>query len=74
MKRWASCRNQRSLDPDYTRQVHVELNNVTLEEALNHLIETKTLASRNFEHHFVAQDSPAKRKELKQNVIKPLSF
>ena len=60
-------------DPDYTgRQVHVELNNVTLEEALEIIsFETKTfwrpVTSNTI---FVAQDNPAKRKELEQNVIK----
>jgi general secretion pathway protein D len=60
-------------DPDYTpKQVHVELNNVTLEEALSIIsFETKTfwrpVTSNTI---FVAADTPAKRKELEQNVIK----
>ncbi len=60
-------------DPDYVpKQVHVELNNVTLEEALEIIsFETKTFwrpVTPNT--NFVAQDNPAKRKELEQNVIK----
>ena len=60
-------------DPDYTpRQVRIELNGVTLEDALEIIsLETKTfwrpVTSNTI---FVAQDSPAKRKELEQNVIK----
>jgi general secretion pathway protein D len=60
-------------DPDYTpRQVRIELNGVTLEDALGIIsFETKTfwrpVTSNTI---FVAQDSPAKRKELEQNVIK----
>jgi general secretion pathway protein D len=60
-------------DPDYTpRQVRIELNGVTLEDALEIIsFETKTfwrpVTSNTI---FVAQDSPAKRKELEQNVIK----
>ena len=60
-------------DPDYTpRQVHVELNNVTLEEALQIIsFETKTFWRPVTPNTiFVAQDNPAKRKELEQNVIK----
>jgi len=60
-------------DPDYTaRQVHVELNNVTLEEALTIIsFETKTFWRPVTPNTiFVAQDNPAKRKELEQNVIK----
>ena len=60
-------------DPDYTpRQVHVELNNVTLEEALEIIsFETKTFWRPVTPNTiFVAQDNPAKRKELEQNVIK----
>ena len=60
-------------DPDYTaRQVHVELNNVTLEEALMIIsFETKTFWRPVTPNTiFVAQDNPAKRKELEQNVIK----
>ena len=60
-------------DPDYTpRQVRIELNGVTLEDALEIIsFETKTfwrpVTSNTI---FVAQDTPAKRKELEQNVIK----
>ncbi len=60
-------------DPDYTpRQVHVELNNVTLEQALEIIsFETKTFWRPVTPNTiFVAQDTPAKRKELEQNVIK----
>src|SRR6202167_1961149 len=60
-------------DPDYTpRQVHVELNNVTLEEALEIIsFETKTFWRQVTPNTiFVAADTPAKRKELEQNVIK----
>ncbi len=60
-------------DPDYTaRQVHVELNNVTLEEALEILsFETRTFWRPVTPNTiFVAQDNPAKRKELEQQVIK----
>ncbi len=60
-------------DPDYTpRRVAIELNSVTLEEAL-HII---SLESKTFWRPvtpntiFVAQESPAKRKEIEQNVIK----
>jgi general secretion pathway protein D len=60
-------------DPDYTsRRVRIELNGVTLEDALRVVaVETKTfwrpVTSNTI---FVAQDNPAKRKELEQNVIK----
>src|SRR5258708_2188019 len=60
-------------DPDYTpRQVKVELTSVTLEEAL----EITALESKTFWRPvtlntiFVAQDNPAKRKELEQSVLK----
>ena len=60
-------------DPDYTsRNIKVELNGVTLEEAL----EITALESKTFWRPvtsntiFVAQDNPAKRKELEQSVIK----
>src|ERR1035441_1934809 len=59
-------------DPDYTpRQVHIELNNVTLEDALEIIsFETKTFWRPVTPNTiFVAQDNPAKRKELEQNVI-----
>lgn len=60
-------------DPDYTpKQIRVELNGVTLEEAL----EITALESKTFWRPvtpntiFVAQDNPAKRKELEQSVLK----
>jgi general secretion pathway protein D len=60
-------------DPDYTaRLIKVELNGVTLEEAL----EITALESKTFWRPvtantiFVAQDNPAKRKELEQSVLK----
>jgi len=61
------------LDPDYTpRPIKVELNGVTLEEAL----EITALESKTFWRPvtsntiFVAVDNPAKRKELEQSVLK----
>jgi general secretion pathway protein D len=61
------------LDPDYTpRVINVDLNGVTLEEAL----EITALESKTFWRPvtqntiFVAQDNPAKRKELEQSVLK----
>jgi general secretion pathway protein D len=60
-------------DPDYVpKQIKVELNGVTLSEAL----EITALESKTFWRPvtpntiFVAQDSPAKRKELEQSVLK----
>src|ERR1700689_5055711 len=60
-------------DPDYTsRQIRVDLNGVTLEDAL----EITALESKTFWRPvtsntiFVAQDNPAKRKELEQSVLK----
>jgi general secretion pathway protein D len=60
-------------DPDYTsRRITVGLNGVTLEEAL----EITALESKTFWRPvtantiFVAQDNPAKRKELEQSVLK----
>jgi general secretion pathway protein D len=60
-------------DPDYTpRVINVDLNGVTLEEAL----EITALESKTFWRPvtpntiFVATDSPAKRKELEQSVLK----
>lgn len=60
-------------DPDYTsRRVKIELNGVTLEEAL----EIVALESKTFWRPvtpntvFVAQDNPAKRKDIEQSVIK----
>lgn len=60
-------------DPDYTsRKVRIELNGVTLEDALEIVsIQTKTFWRPVTPNTiFVAQDNPAKRKELEQNVIK----
>src|ERR1039458_4412664 len=60
-------------DPDYTpKQVRIELNGVTLEEALSIIsFETKTFWRPVTPNTvFIAQDNPAKRKELEQNVIK----
>jgi general secretion pathway protein D len=60
-------------DPDYTsRRIKVELNGVTLEDALQiAALESKTfwrpVTSNTI---FVAQDNPAKRKELEQSVLK----
>jgi general secretion pathway protein D len=60
-------------DPDFAaRQVNIELNGVTLQEALDLVAaESKTFwkpMTRNT--IFVATDNPAKRKELEENVIK----
>jgi general secretion pathway protein D len=60
-------------DPDYTsRRIKIELNGVTLEEALEIIaMESKTfwrpVTSNTI---FVAADNPGKRKELEQSVIK----
>jgi general secretion pathway protein D len=60
-------------DPDYTsKRIRVDLNGVTLQEAL----EITALESKTFWRPvtpntiFVATDSPAKRKELEQSVIR----
>src|SRR3984885_7149316 len=60
-------------DPDYTpRVINVDLNGVTLQEAL----QITALESKTFWRPvtgntiFVAQDNPAKRKELEQSVLK----
>jgi general secretion pathway protein D len=60
-------------DPDYTsRRIKVELNGVTLQEAL----EITALESKTFWRPvtgntiFIAQDNVAKRKELEQSVLK----
>ena len=61
-------------DPDYTspRRIHVALNGVTLAQAL----EIAALESKTFWRPvtpntiFVAQDTPSKRKELEQSVVK----
>ncbi|MGB9071508.1 MAG: cohesin domain-containing protein [Terriglobales bacterium] len=60
-------------DPEYnSRRVRIELNGVTLEDALENIrFETKTFWRPVTPNTiFVAQDSLAKRKELEQNVIK----
>ena len=60
-------------DPDYKpKQARIELNGVTLEDALEIIsFETKTFWRPVTPNTiFVAQDNPAKRKELEQNVIK----
>jgi general secretion pathway protein D len=60
-------------DPDYTsRRIKIELNGVTLQEALEIIaLESKTfwrpVTSNTI---FVASDNPAKRKEVEQSVIK----
>src|SRR5256885_999896 len=61
-------------DPEYTsRRVKIELNGVTLEEALGIIaLESKTFWRPVTPNTiFVAQDNPAKRKDLEQSVIKP---
>ena len=60
-------------DPDYTpRVINVDLNGVTLEEALQiTALESKTFwRAVTSNTIFVAQDNPAKRKELEQSVLK----
>src|SRR6202022_224698 len=60
-------------DPDYTsRRIRVELNGVTLEEALQIVaLESKTFWRPVTPNTiFVAQDNPGKRKEIEQNVVK----
>src|ERR1700723_2815018 len=60
-------------DPDYTaRVINVDLNGVTLEEALQiTALEAKTFwPPGTLNTIFVAQDTPAKRKELEQSVLK----
>jgi general secretion pathway protein D len=60
-------------DPDYTsRRVKIELNGVTLEEALEIIaMESKTFWRPVTPNTvFVAADNPAKRKDLEQSVIK----
>src|SRR3954447_24240916 len=60
-------------DPDYTsRQIKVELNSVSLEEALQIVaLESKTFWRPVTPNTiFVAADNPAKRKDLEQSVIK----
>ena len=60
-------------DPDYTsRRIRIELNGVTLEEALEIIaLESKTFWRPVTPNTiFVATDNPAKRKEMEQSVIK----
>jgi len=60
-------------DPDYTsRRIKIELNGVTLEEALEIIaLESKTFWRPVTPNTiFVAQDNPSKRKEIEQSVIK----
>src|SRR5579863_10356517 len=60
-------------DPDYTsRRIKIELNNVSLEEALQiTAVDSKTFWRPVTPNTiFVAQDNPAKRKDLEQSVIK----
>ena len=60
-------------DPDYTsRRIKIELNGVTLEEALEIIaMESKTFwRPVTGNTIFVAADNPGKRKELEQSVIK----
>lgn len=60
-------------DPDYTsRRIKIELNGVTLEEALEIIaMESKTFWRPVTPNTiFVAQDNPTKRKEIEQSVIK----
>ena len=60
-------------DPDYTsRRIRIDLNGVTLEEALGIIaLESKTFWRPVTPNTiFVAADNPAKRKELDQSVIK----
>ena len=60
-------------DPDYTsRRIKIELNNVSLDEALQIIaVETKTFWRPVTPNTiFVAADNPAKRKDLEQAVIK----
>src|ERR1700724_161387 len=60
-------------DPDYTpRVINVDLNGVTLEDALQSTaLESKTFWRPVTQNTiFVAQDNPAKRKELEQSVLK----
>lgn len=60
-------------DPDYTaRRIHIELNGVTLTEALELVaMESKTFWRAVTPNTiFVAADTPAKRKEIESNIIK----
>jgi general secretion pathway protein D len=60
-------------DPDYTsRRIKIELNGVTLEEALQIIaLESKTFWRPVTPNTiFIASDTPAKRKDIEENVIK----
>ena len=60
-------------DPDYTsRRIKIELNNVSLEDALQIIaVESKTFwRPVTANTIFVATDNPAKRKDLEQSVVK----
>ena len=60
-------------DPDYTsRRIKIELNGVTLEEALQIIaLESKTFWRPVTPNTiFIAADNPAKRKDVEQNVVK----
>jgi general secretion pathway protein D len=60
-------------DPDYTsRRIKIELNNVSLEEALRIIaVESKTFWRPVTPNTiFVATDNPAKRKDLEESVVK----
>jgi general secretion pathway protein D len=60
-------------DPDYTsRRIKIELNGVTLEEALEIIaLESKTFWRPVTPNTiFIAADNPAKRKDIEQSVIK----
>jgi general secretion pathway protein D len=60
-------------DPDYTsRRIKIELNNVSLEEALEIIaLESKTFWRPVTPNTiFIAADNPAKRKDVEQSVIK----
>jgi general secretion pathway protein D len=60
-------------DPDYTsRRIRIELNSVTLDEALEIIaLESKTFWRPVTQNTiFIAADTPAKRKEVEQSVIK----
>jgi general secretion pathway protein D len=60
-------------DPDYTsRQIKVDLNSVSLEEALEiTAMESKTFWRPVTQNTiFIAADNPAKRKEVEQSVVK----
>lgn len=60
-------------DPDYTsRRIKIELNNVSLEEALQIIaVESKTFWRPVTPNTiFVATDNPAKRRDLEQSVVK----